>query len=82
MAWEREHLRCTVRGCTEPHYARGQCRLHYRRTRYGKAGRERPRKQIVCRVPGCDRRIASHDSGLCMTHYQRERRRRLAHVDP
>lgn len=77
----RAHQRgCSVLGCDEPHFGLGYCRKHYLRFRRHGSTDLPARPRRVCRI--CGRRAVAVTSTivegpLCMTHYQRERRRAI-----
>lgn len=55
-----QQRRCTVPDCSNPHFAKGMCKRHYRQKRR----LEGPR----CTVPGCNRAVAVRERGLCAGH--------------
>ncbi|MGC5584142.1 hypothetical protein [Ornithinimicrobium sp. W1665] len=56
---------CEEDGCTEGHYSRGKCRLHYERHKA---------KVAPCSVGDCTN--GSHAKGMCMAHYMADKRAR------
>lgn len=58
---------CSVEDCSEKHYGRGFCRLHYQRAR-----RDGTIPTAPCKVEDCDR--PSDCKGLCTMHYRHARR--------
>lgn len=65
---------CTVPDCSARHYAKGYCRLHWRRvSETGQADLTVRAPQPKCRVPICGR--TARAGGYCGTHYERLRRR-------
>jgi hypothetical protein len=69
---------CSVKGCAEPHHARGWCRVHYARwQRSGDPekmakGPKPAKERKVCSIAGCEE---PHEArGWCRLHYARWRR--------
>jgi hypothetical protein len=63
---------CSIRHCERPHYAKGFCRLHRERQRYG-YDMTMPIQEARdgCDIEGC---VRPHEArGLCRLHYQRSR---------
>lgn len=68
---------CSIKGCSQPYYARSWCKRHYDMNRR-RGNPEAPRKQpapyrdgAVCRVEGCEKPIAAN--WLCSMHDRRMR---------
>jgi hypothetical protein len=57
---------CSTEGCNKQYYAKGMCRLHYRRAR-SNAKRGWEHRDIVCTVEGCERQ--HNAKGYCNNHY-------------
>lgn len=73
---------CATPGCTRPIFWDALCKRHdqerlgFTQPKPIRGGAPRP----ICQHPGCTAPVRCLRDGLCMTHYQRERRGRLANV--
>lgn len=78
---------CSVKGCSDPHYARGWCAHHYHanwrhgdplhpQVRRRERSLQRYAKGVTCQVAECLVPVLAR--GLCKKHYARQR----AHGDP
>lgn len=65
--------RCSVKGCEEPHRAKGYCTEHYQNMRrYGTIDPPPPPPRRGCQEPGCERDHCGH--GYCALHLARLKR--------
>lgn len=61
---------CVANGCNGPHYARGNCEMHYRRwLRQRNSDIYKNRPQKMCSIDNCYRRHSA--KGYCGAHYNR-----------
>lgn len=66
---------CSVDGCSEPNHALGYCaKHHYKYKRYGDPLASATKEKKTCIYCGDTKVVAK---GLCMTHYQRQRRLKM-----
>ena len=86
MGRPRKTKTCKIKGCANPHRAKGYCTGHYARKRAGlnMAGpiMNRPggpgARTTGCSVEGCERE--HYGRGFCVNHYNQDRRKRM--VEP
>ena len=68
----RKYYKCTVKNCTNDHYGKGYCKLHY--DRFKRHGNPltilvAPRPYDTCAIEGCERKYQA--KGYCKLHYIR-----------
>ena len=70
---KRDLKTCSYPGCERKHFAKGFCKTHYYRNKYGrpmdKPIIEYQKRGKECSVEGCDRPVRA--KGLCVTHHKR-----------
>ncbi|MBN1808705.1 MAG: hypothetical protein JW909_06520 [Planctomycetes bacterium] len=63
----RDQTVCSVKGCSNPHHARGLCQKHYDEFRKKNRKPASSQGRKTCSVEGCKR--THHAKGYCKMHY-------------